>query len=143
MALSVACNVIALIDAGSKTVNMIIKLKKNGSLDADLFSSAGRLEKLSEKLETSITNAVPTLQDTESQRELLCIARDCSSTSKKLRATLTKISTSRGGAVVKVFRAMKASPELKDLDKAMTQFQQILQTRLIKEIWSVTFKNRS
>jgi uncharacterized protein YukE len=137
VALSLACNVLTLVDFTCKTGKLFETLRTKGSVDPNLSKNAERLDNLSKSLDASIVNAAPVLESVDSRQELLSIARDCSKTAKELLSVISKISNSRAGVLGKFAKAMMTSftGKLKDLEKAMIQFEHALQTRLIKDIW--------
>lgn len=137
VALSLACNVLTVVDFCVKTAALASNIRQKGSLDPDLAVNAERIQTLSSQLENSIQNASLTLHSQGSHQELLTIAADSREASKKLLLEMNNILNSRGGVVVKLFKAFARSSQFKKLETTLSQLQQTLHTGLLKTIWRV------
>jgi hypothetical protein len=133
-ALGVACNVIQVISFCHETVELAVKIHKQGSVDETLSQNAKRIEALSQQLDLSIHNTQLASSISPARRELSTIAKDCISTSKTLTFELNKLSKSRGGTVIKTVKTVFKKSRLKDLENAMQKHQQVLDSRLLVEL---------
>jgi pyruvate/oxaloacetate carboxyltransferase len=133
-ALAIACNVIQVISFCHETVDLAIKIHKQGTADVGLLQSTKRIEALSQQLDLSIQSTQIGTGLSPAQKELSDIAKDCSSTAKQLSVELDKISKSRGGTVFKTARTLLKKSKLEKLESTMQQHRQVLDSRLLVQL---------
>jgi hypothetical protein len=90
--LGLACNVMQVISFCSQTVQDCSRIRSLGSVEPDVGHIAGKLDKMCNQLERSISTTTQIVQPSMQQTMLLEIARDCRETAGKLTAMPTEIS---------------------------------------------------
>jgi hypothetical protein len=133
--LSVAANVLQLISFCHDTIDLAIKIHKQGTVDHELSQNAKRIGSITEQLDSSIRNTIQMVSSVSlAQQELFDIAKDCSQAAKALKQKLDEISNSRGGVVVKTMKTFRYKRTLERFEESTRKYQQILDTRLLVEL---------
>lgn len=142
-ALSMACNVFQVVSFAGEVISVAKNIRRSGTPDPTLSSSAAQLNALSAQLETSIRNTTPVLPQTGAYADLLAMARECGTASAEIQAELRSIATSRAGALGKMTKALIKRGNLERLEQAMQQHRQVLESRLLADVWYVGWDCRS
>ncbi|KAI9647984.1 hypothetical protein NHQ30_002607 [Ciborinia camelliae] len=138
-ALSLACNIITVIDFGHTLFEVSQEIYRTGKPDPDATSSAKDLFGAAKDLENSINAGTQPICYEES--ELLRIANSCRETARKLGEAYKKLSVSKSGHSSRFSHAITAigagikqnwqKHKLEDLDKAMKGYETAMQTRIL------------
>ena len=137
VALSLACNVVQLVDFGLKTISSFQEIYKVGATieQQDFKATAQELATLSDDLRKSI-QSVPTLIPHARDDEELCqIAVKCRDQAAKLQFELKKLSQLPAGGlrstVLKTWRSTFKTGPINDIRNRLLDVQRVLDTKIL------------
>ena len=137
VALSLACNVVQLVDFGLKTISSFQEIYKDGATieQQDFKATAQELATLSDDLRKSI-QSVPTLIPlARDDEELRQIAVKCRDQAAKLQFELKKLSPSQAGGlrstVLKTWRSTFKTGPINDIRNRLMDVQRVLDTKIL------------
>ncbi|ETS74348.1 hypothetical protein PFICI_14214 [Pestalotiopsis fici W106-1] len=140
--LSLACNIMAVIDSGQKFYQTFRDIYENGKPDASAESKASELLHLTDRLAASEkkalqSNAVP------EDGQLSQVAKQCAEVATKLHDEIEKLAPSESSSRVgKFFRSLKAAAKrnwrhsrIEQLNESLEDCQDIMQTTILVEMY--------
>ena len=137
VALSLACNVVQLVDFGLKTISSFREIYKDGATieQQDFKATAQELATLSDDLRKSI-QSVPTLTPlARDDEELRQIAVKCRDQAAKLQFELKKLSPLQAGGlrskVLKTWRSTFKTGPVNDIRNRLLDVQRVLDTKIL------------
>ena len=136
--LSIACNVLQLLDHGFKSVSLCKQIYAQGSADRfpDLQEYSTQLANAAEQLQNSVDMSANPIR--KEQQELWNIAQKCVEIARQLRQVMEELSTQEKRkalqAVQLAFKTMRRKSTLAGLEATLSRYQTVLHTRLLVEI---------
>jgi hypothetical protein len=137
LALSLACNVMQVIDIAFKTTSTCKAIFQSGSLDPTLTRTVAQLMSIFQRLGESLDSA--TQPRNRDEQALLDVARECSAAAADLKAEVVKISdeASKGkysGAIGGAMKAIFKRRKIEKLEKSLAACKEVLETHLLVQI---------
>ncbi|KAM0801883.1 hypothetical protein BDR22DRAFT_790751, partial [Usnea florida] len=136
-ALSLACNIIQIVDFSLKAVSKLRELYHDGasSENRELEDMAVRLKSLRGKLVTVGPTTGQSRDVYVDDRELQALAHECCKTADELTAELDTLKVSgahkRRQAVRKLFRSIRRKSVIKEIQVKLDGYQKVLDTRIL------------
>lgn len=137
-ALSLACNVLQLVEVGHRTINLIKIVYRGGSLDDTLDRNAAVLESISHEVKTCIRPA----KCPKHEQQLLGAAERCSTAARDLREEIQfLIGNAKQGSLASTLRVVAKTNwrrrRLERLKESLDSAEKLMQTGLLTRIWWV------
>lgn len=139
-ALALACNVVQVVHYGLKTAFTCREIYKKGSTaeHQDLEYTSKHLAEITGNLRASIQNARTNKPLTKDDHELQSLAQRCTESANNLREELDKLklpdSQGKRAALLKTWRSVRKSNDIKRINDKLCEDERVLNTRLLSRL---------
>ncbi|KAI1323280.1 hypothetical protein F5Y16DRAFT_403584 [Xylariaceae sp. FL0255] len=138
-ALSLACNVLQLVEMGHQTIQLIKRVYQGGSLDDTLEQNVAILESISHEIKTSKRP----IKCQKHEQQLLLTAEKCSAAAGDLREEISfLVGNAKQGSLVSTLKIVSKvnwrKRRLERLKETLDNAEKNMQTGLLAQIWSST-----
>lgn len=142
--LSLACNIIQVLQLSGKLLLMAKRVHKDGQIDQDLSKQTLHLGNLAGQLDTALkSTSAKTAGQGASEKELQAAATGCYTTARQLQEELSKLAPKPGrkgirkamSTAVITIKAQSRKSKLEGLEKSMHKWQAVIDSGLLIRIW--------
>lgn len=151
-ALSLACNVVTLVDCGLKIVSECRQFYKHGTTNEqqDFVSRIQDILSISRSLDKTIVGSQTSQPLTQGDKELLNVAKKCQSIATELQKELHEAAKGPSGSfkssVTVVFRLRRRTGKIESIMVRLRECQKLLETRILVNLHEksciITFKQQ-
>jgi hypothetical protein len=129
VALSLACNILQVLEVSLGTIGMIRKLRKDNTSDTTVSANSTLLQQITGELQQSIACVQPL---TSAEHELFQIATRTAKVARQLQMELHKYGSNAYPMLVDAVRYMLSGKHrIEMLEKSLRELQETLQTKIL------------
>ncbi|KAH7041571.1 uncharacterized protein B0I36DRAFT_345160 [Microdochium trichocladiopsis] len=137
-ALSLACNILQLVDTGLKVTAALKQIRDEHKPDASVTANATTLRELSHEIDQSLK--AQSSQGPPGNTNLLARARDMTTVSQQLEKLLHRFSSGQKSRIRDVIKYYSVKGDIQSQEKRLRETQQALQSTILVELRDIVNK---